>query len=195
MNSGMGIVHSERPPKEFAESGGEFEIIQFWVNTPSKHKMDQPQYFPVDFETLPKVYNKDETIQVGILAGEMNGVKGAVISFTPMNIFILDIEKEGQINLPVPEDYNAILYQLDGKLRLNGSFNTGPKQMAWFKNNGDEVSIEGVEKTRALLLSGSPIKEEVVSQGPFVMNAHSEILEAMRDYQMGKMGMLIEEFE
>lgn len=195
MNSGMGIIHSERPPKDLAEKGGEFEIIQFWVNVPAKHKIDQPQYFPVDFDTLPKIVSEDKSIRVGILAGEMNEIKGAVKTFTPMNIFILDIGTGGKIKLPVPENYNAILYQLDGKLKLNGSFNTGPKQLAWFKNNGDEISIEGIEPTRALLLSGRPIDEEVVSQGPFVMNSQTEILEAMRDYQKGKMGMLIEEFD
>ncbi|MFN5706118.1 MAG: pirin-like C-terminal cupin domain-containing protein, partial [bacterium] len=29
--------------------------------------------------------------------------------------------------------------------------------------------------------------------GPFVMNSETEIMEAYRDYQMGRMGVLIEE--
>ena len=44
-----------------------------------------------------------------------------------------------------------------------------------------------------LVLGGVPIEEKVVQHGPFVMNTESEIMEAMRDYQMGKMGVLIEE--
>jgi redox-sensitive bicupin YhaK (pirin superfamily) len=59
--------------------------------------------------------------------------------------------------------------------------------------DGDGISIEALEDTRVLLMSGEPLNEEVVSHGPFVMNSQTEILEAMRDYQMGKMGMLIEE--
>ncbi|MCF6342525.1 MAG: hypothetical protein L3J31_06950 [Bacteroidales bacterium] len=56
------------------------------------------------------------------------------------------------------------------------------------------MQVEGLENTHAILLAGEPIKEEVTAYGPFVMNTQSEIMEAMRDYQMGKMGVLIEEF-
>ncbi|MCI0442922.1 hypothetical protein L0152_06850, partial [bacterium] len=48
------------------------------------------------------------------------------------------------------------------------------------------------EDTRALLLSGEPLNEKLAKHGPFVMNTETQILEAMRDYQLGKMGVLIE---
>jgi redox-sensitive bicupin YhaK (pirin superfamily) len=50
-----------------------------------------------------------------------------------------------------------------------------------------------LEDTRALLMSGEPLNEKVIAHGPYVMNNETQILEAMRDYQMGKMGVLIEE--
>jgi redox-sensitive bicupin YhaK (pirin superfamily) len=62
-----------------------------------------------------------------------------------------------------------------------------------FKNDGEGVAVEALEDTRVLLLSGAPLNEKVVSHGPFVMNTQTEIMEAMRDYQKGKMGILIEE--
>ena len=55
------------------------------------------------------------------------------------------------------------------------------------------TSIEAKSDVQYLFLSGEPINEKVVQQGPFVMNSETEILEAMRDYQMGKMGVLIED--
>ena len=42
-------------------------------------------------------------------------------------------------------------------------------------------------------MTGEPLGEEVVSYGPFVMNNQTQIMEAFRDYQMGKMGVLIED--
>ncbi|MFT5167159.1 MAG: redox-sensitive bicupin YhaK (pirin superfamily) [Saprospiraceae bacterium] len=42
-----------------------------------------------------------------------------------------------------------------------------------------------------LFLSGNPISEKVTQYGPFVMNSQTEVMEAMRDYQMEKMGILI----
>lgn len=62
-----------------------------------------------------------------------------------------------------------------------------------FNNDGEGITLEGLEDTRILLLSGLPLHEPVVSHGPFVMNTQTQIMEAMRDYQMGKMGILIEE--
>ena len=69
------------------------------------------------------------------------------------------------------------------------------KQLTRFDTDGEGIQVEAKEDTRAILLAGKPIEEKVVSQGPFVMNTESQIMEAMRDYQMGKMGFLVEEFD
>lgn len=42
MNAGKGIIHSERPSKELAETGGEQEIIQIWINTPQSKAKNEP---------------------------------------------------------------------------------------------------------------------------------------------------------
>jgi redox-sensitive bicupin YhaK (pirin superfamily) len=81
---------------------------------------------------------------------------------------------------------------LDGKLTLDGHGLVEGRHAVYFKNDGDGITIEALEDTRTLLMSGKPLDEEVVQQGPFVMNNSTQILEAMRDYQMGKMGVLIE---
>lgn len=194
MNSGMGIVHSERPTKEIAENGGDFEIIQFWVNAPTTHKMDTPSYQPLNKLDTPLVMSKDKKIKVGVVAGELLGINGKIDTYSPLLALRLEIEKGGHMEIPIPEDYNAFMYQLDGALKINNDKPTVAKDLTWFNNDGKSIHIEGTENTRAILLAGQPINEEVSTYGPFVMNTQSEIMEAMRDYQMGKMGVLIEEF-
>jgi quercetin 2,3-dioxygenase len=39
-------------------------------------------------------------------------------------------------------------------------------------------------------LTGEPIGEPAVGEGPFVMNTREEIRQAMRDYHDGRMGHL-----
>lgn len=195
MDSGMGIIHSERPSHELAETGGEFEIIQFWVNLPSKAKMKQPQYFAVKEEDMPSIISDDKKIKMRLLAGKYGDSLGPVPGKSHLLVFIIEASEGGKSGIRIPDNFNAILYQTNGSLLLNNSFSLGAQQLAWFKDNGDEILIEGIESSRAVLLAGEQIGEEVTSSGPFVMNTHTEILEAMRDYQMGKMGILVEEFE
>jgi quercetin 2,3-dioxygenase len=193
MNAGMGVIHSERPPHDIAEIGGRQEIIQLWINTPADHKMDQPIYFPLSAEEAPSTHSDDGKVNVRVFSGELLGLKGPIPSHTEVNAATLEFKKGGKISIPLPSQHNALMYLLDGKLTLEGFGLVEELNAVHFKNDGEGVAIEALEETRVLLLSGAPLNEEVVSHGPFVMNTQTEILEAMRDYQKGKMGVLIEE--
>ena len=105
-----------------------------------------------------------------------------------------DMEAGGKVNLPIPNHYNAFIYQLDGALKINGGTQTKAKDLTLFNNDGAGIELEALEETRLILLSGAPLNEPVATYGPFVMNTQQEVMDALRDYQMGKMGELIEVF-
>jgi redox-sensitive bicupin YhaK (pirin superfamily) len=193
MNAGMGVMHSERPPKDIHEIGGRQEIIQLWINSPSKHKMDQPTYFPLHAAEAPKFVSEDKRVTISVFAGDVLGVKGPIPALSPVNAATIAIKKGGKISIPIPQAYNAFLYLLDGKLTIEGYGLAEALNAVVFGKDGEGITIEALEDTRILFMSGQPLNEKVVSHGPFVMNSETQILEAMRDYQMGKMGILIEE--
>ena len=193
MFAGLGITHSERPYKELAEEGGEFEIIQFWVNVPAKNKMEQPNYKPITKEETPTFVSKDKKVQVGIVSGEFKNLKGIVETFTPITTLRMNFEKDGELSFKIPSTQNTLIYILNGTVKVNNE-EAREKDFIRFNNDGEEISIKANETTRLILLAGEPIGEEVVSYGPFVMSTQTEIMEALRDAQMGKMGVLIEEF-
>lgn len=191
MNAGMGIMHSERPPQDIHEIGGRQEIIQLWINTPAKHKMDQPEYYPLSAEDAPQF--KSEDVMGKVFSGEILGVKGPIPSQAIVNAATLTFKQGGEISIPLPESHNAFIYLLEGKLTVSSFGLVEALHIAHFNNDGEGIQLKALEDTRILLLSGEPLNEEVVSHGPFVMNTQTQILEAMRDYQMGKMGILIED--
>ncbi len=191
MHAGRGITHSERPSAELAESGGMQEIIQFWVNTPASHKMTQPYYLPLAKEETPTITEADYEVQV--VAGEYKGLKGPAKTFTPMLLMRGEIKSAGQAKFEIPKHYNSLLYLLDGDLEVNGT-KAKAKDMVCFEMDGEGIELYASVDTRFILLSGEPINEEVSHYGPFVMNTQTEIMEALRDAQMGKMGVLIENF-
>jgi hypothetical protein len=193
MNAGRGIIHSERPPYNIHKIGGRQELIQLWINTPAKHKMDQPMYFPVTADEAPVVKSEDGLVTGRVFAGELLGIKGPVPSQTIVNAATLMFTAGGSIIIPIPQTHNAFIYLLDGKLSVESFGLVEGLHLVHFENNGEVITLTAKEDSRVLLLSGEPLNEKVVSYGPFVMNTQSEILEAMRDYQMGKMGVLIED--
>jgi redox-sensitive bicupin YhaK (pirin superfamily) len=130
-----------------------------------------------------------------IISGEIYHMRGKAQPASPMLIVRFDLKKGCVINVPVSEKYNTFIYQLNGKLIINESEEIGDKVQVWFENEGDELKLHASENAQFILFAGEPINEKTVNYGPFVMNDETEILSAMRDYQMGKMGILIEEFD
>jgi len=193
MHAGMGIIHSERPPHDIFEIGGRQEIIQLWVNSPAAHKMDQPHYYPLTAEETPTITSKDGLATIHVIAGELDALRGKIPTLSTVNTFTTEFKKDGKYYFSIPEDHNAFIYLLDGKVNVNNEHEVDGKYAAVFNNDGAGFEIEALEDTRLFIGSGEPINEKVASHGPFVMNNETEILQAFRDYQMGKMGVLIEE--
>ena len=85
------------------------------------------------------------------------------------------------------------LSKSSGKLVINGTAEVNPHYVFAFHNDGNGFGVEALEDSIFLVASGQPLNEPVSTHGPFVMSNETEILQAFRDYQMGKMGVLIEE--
>ncbi|MEP6935867.1 MAG: pirin-like C-terminal cupin domain-containing protein, partial [Nitrospirota bacterium] len=81
-------------------------------------------------------------------------------------------------------------FVMQGGVSVNGSPNAGEAELIVCNRNGSQVTIEAQEDSRILIMSGEPIQEPIARYGPFVMNTKAELVEAVQDYQAGKMGHL-----
>lgn len=193
MNSGLGMIHSERPPKELAEKGGEQELIQLWVNTPRRYKMEEPSYQAITAEDTPVFTSIDEKAVLKLVCGEFEGKRGPVSTYTPVIALTCYFKEGSSYQIPLPASYSAFCYLLDGKLEIAGYGMIEANNLVAFDNDGEGISIKAIENTRFIVLAGEPLHEPVEAYGPFVMSNQTEIMEAMRDYRMGKMGFLMED--
>jgi redox-sensitive bicupin YhaK (pirin superfamily) len=194
MNSGFGIIHSERPAKEIVEEGGDVEFIQFWVNAPANKKMEPASYQPLTDEETPKVHSSDGKITVGVVAGNFLKKKGPIHTHSPLLTLRIQAFEGGRMELPIPSHYNVIFYPLNTGFKINDDVEINAKDMVVFEQGAEGISIAAKGKGDAIILAGEPIAEPVVSYGPFVMNSQKEIMQAIQDYQMGKLGTLKEQF-
>ncbi len=188
--AGRGIIHAEGPTKEFVEKGGELEGIQLWLNLPAKDKMMPAAYQHIKSEDFSVVENEKVTLKV--IAGELNNEKGLIKTQTEVNVFTINALAEGNMEIAIPKNHKALVYLLDGEVLVNNSLNLkqGHLQMATFEQDGDAFNIKAHKDSNLLILSGEPIDEKITQYGPYVMNTQTEIMEAMRDFQQGKMGYL-----
>ncbi|WP_298757275.1 pirin family protein [uncultured Psychroserpens sp.] len=190
--AGRGIIHAEGPTKELVKKGGIIEGIQLWLNLPAEKKMMQANYQHAKHEEFNVIISEDKNVETRIIAGELQNSFGKIATQTAVNAFMIDAKAEGEQAITYSNKHHGMLYLLYGKVTVNGveSIELDKNQLMEFHQDGDGFSIKAERDSKMLFLSGEPIKEQVATYGPYVMNSQTELLEAMRDYQMGKMGFL-----
>ncbi|RCS27437.1 pirin family protein [Polaribacter sp. WD7] len=190
--AGRGIIHAEAPTKTFVKKGGDLEGIQLWLNLPAKDKMITPNYQHLEDEEIPKIFSDDKKVQLNIIAGTQKEATGKIKTQTEVYVFTAKAEENGNLEIEVPKHHQSLLYLLEGEVVVNGqeTLKKGNNQMVTFNQDGNTIHFNAKSKSTLLILSGAPIQEKVTQYGPYVMNTQTEILEAMRDYQQGKMGYL-----
>ncbi len=192
MTAGRGIIHSERASRSFLETGGAMEGIQLWVNLPKKDKMAQPRYQDIKSDAFPVLEKDEGKVTLRLVAGEYEGLRGPALTHTPILAIQAELKAGGAVTLSAPESYNAMAYLLSGQLTSAGGFTYDKETLLHYRNDGESVFLKSTADARVLFLAGAPIEEPVAQWGPYVMNTQTEILEAMRDYQSGKMGFYID---
>ncbi|MFK7834431.1 MAG: pirin family protein [Winogradskyella sp.] len=190
--AGRGIIHAEAPTKEFVKQGGTIEGIQLWLNLPAEKKMMVANYQHVKHEDFRVVTSEDEKVVTRIIAGELNTTYGRIATQTSVNAFMIEAKAGGRESITFSDTHQGMLYLLKGKVKVNDetTLELDKNQFIQFHQDGDGFSIEADENSLLLFMSGEPFNEPVSTYGPYVMNTQTEIMEAMRDYQMGKMGFL-----
>ncbi|WKK66434.1 pirin family protein [Lutimonas zeaxanthinifaciens] len=193
MHAGAGIVHSERPSEALIEEQGQQEIVQLWINSPANKKMIPPTYSYVSGEEMTLFSSADQKINNKLIAGNYGALSGKVVPQSELMVIWGQGKKDGTQQLSIPKGFSSMLYLIKGEMTLKGYGFIEAENLAVFDHAGDSIDMTFKEEGQFILLCGKPIDEVVTQSGPYVMNTQTEILEAIRDYQMGKFGILIED--
>ena len=195
MTAGDGILHIETPPAPLVESGGLFHGMQLWINLPAAKKRISPKYQDLQGEDSTIVMSPDGGALVRVLAGELDGHSGPGISHTPLVITHITIAPGARVEVPWPLNFNALAYVMSGRGFVGQDlhpFQAG--QLAVLSNGNTLVFAAADQQTsqhpnmELFVLGGVPLHEPVVKHGPFVMNTRAEIIEAIEDFEAGKLG-------
>jgi quercetin 2,3-dioxygenase len=190
MTAGNGIVHEEFHSQDFTRAGGTLQMVQLWVNLRARDKTAKPAYQTLLKAQIPQVPLPHDAGTVRIIAGEWNGRKGPAKTFTPINLWDVNLRADKAVELTLPNEHTTALLVLSGKVVVNGEREAVEGDLAMFAPTGDRIALVGRENAKLLVMGGEPFAEPVVGQGPFVMNSRAEIQQAFEDYQLGRMGEL-----
>lgn len=189
MTAASGLLHEEFHSEDYARHGGPFEMVQLWVNLPSKDKMSAPVYQGITAEQIPTVTLPRNAGTARIIAGAYENTKGAAHTFTPMNVWDLRLKAGRSLSVELTEGHTTALFVLRGSIKV-GSHTIRAAELAVMEREGTQLAVEIAEDATVLLLSGEPLNEPIVGHGPFVMNTREEIMQAMQDFNSGKFGQI-----
>jgi len=197
MTAGAGLLHIETPPEQLVVNGGLFHGLQLWVNLPRTAKMNDPRYQDLRASDVALLSSDDGGALLRVIAGELGGHTGPGSTYTPMTMVHATLSPGASVTVPWRRDFNALVYVLNGTGTVGAEqrpIRTGQLavlgQGASLTVAADETQ-EGRHPTMdVVLLGGEPIREPVAWMGPFVMNTQRELMQAVDDYQRGRLGVV-----
>jgi redox-sensitive bicupin YhaK (pirin superfamily) len=187
MTAGRGLIHAEVSSPSFKKSGGPLEILQLWVNLPTKYKMTAPKYSGLQKNEVPSLALDDGRVIANVISGNLQGVAGAVKPLTDVSLQTIEFKAGGKLSLSIAATRNIFFYLIKGNVELNGH-DLKSFQLAEADNDSDVLQIHAKADSIVLFGHATPLNEPVVARGPFVMNSEEEIREAYEDYQRGMFG-------
>jgi redox-sensitive bicupin YhaK (pirin superfamily) len=197
MTAGSGILHIERPPEALIASGGLFHGFQLWVNLPAAQKWVPARYQDIRAGNVELLASYDGGALLRVIAGEVAGHRGPGITHTPISLAHVTVSPGARLVLPWPRDFNALIYVLAGEGTVGAEQRPIRSGQLAALGAGDVITATASTHQESrhpnldlLILGGRPIREPVAHYGPFVMNTHAEIAQALADYQAGRMGAI-----
>lgn len=188
MTAAAGILHEEYHSQKFAKEGGVLHMAQLWVNLPAKDKLAEPRYQTVLDASIPSIKLANDSGALRIIAGEYQSEKGPSKTFTPIDVWDIQLNAGKALDLELPEGQTAALVVLKGTVKINATDSVSENKFVIFEREAGTIQLEADADSIILFLGGAPLNEPVVAYGPFVMNTQDEIKQAVSDYQQGLLG-------
>jgi redox-sensitive bicupin YhaK (pirin superfamily) len=187
MSAGRGVSHSEEATGDYS---GRLEGIQLWIAQPESTRHSAAAF--EHHHELPAL-DLDEG-RACVLIGEFAGSTSPARHDSELVGVELDLI--APVTLPLRADFEHALIVLDGALRVDGQPLT-PGHLGYLGLGREEIAIDVIERTRAMLVGGTPFDEPVVMWWNFVGRSREEFVEAYDSWSSddGRFGTVRSELE
>ena len=185
MTAGRGIIHSEMPE----QIDGRMRGFQLWVNLPADQKMSPAGYQDI---TEPMIQSeREDGLTIRVIAGTYGGTTGPAQTKTAIRLLRIDAEPGATLSLDVQPDHHAFFCVYEGAVTgksASGAATTVTAPSLAVLGGAGLIEVQAGSEGAALFFGeGAPIRQPVARYGPFVMNTEAELIQAVRDYQTGRL--------
>jgi redox-sensitive bicupin YhaK (pirin superfamily) len=164
------------------------------VNLPARDKMMPPRYQEVPASRIPEAASSDGRARVRVIAGEALGARAVIDTRTPITLQDWRLQPGAVVEQPLSDGQRGFVYVFAGGATVGEDERALADGQLGLLGPGTRVRLAvpagAAAEARLLLVAGQPLGEPVARYGPFVMNTEAEILQAVRDFQAGRLGAI-----
>lgn len=191
MKAGNGIIHDETVNTDSQTGDMLTHGFQFWINLPSKIKLEAPEYLSIQANEVPQQILSDKRGWLKVIVGEYENLKSKIPNYSKQFLYHIHLEAEKQFSIDTENglEFAVLLPEHDAVINET-EFKKG--DFIEFGREEGTIEINNTSKSAIdiILFGGEKYAEPIVAQGPFVMNTMSEIADAYRDFYDGKYGKI-----
>lgn len=189
MTAGRGIIHSEMPEQD----AGRMRGFQIWLNLPAADKMVPANYTDIPAESFG-LLELPTGGHIKVIAGQAKvneqHANGAINpdgkKHTDPQVWDIHLVADETLTFTPPAHLQGGFYLYEGSAHLGDS--ALPIRSVAILEQGHSLTLQaGEQDARILYLAGKPLQEPIAQYGPFVMNTEEEIVQAIQDYQAGRL--------
>lgn len=197
MTAGSGLLHDEVPTEAFKRSGGRTHGVQLWVNLPAALKLTPPRYQAIGAGSLTLLRSEDGGALVRLIAGSFGDHDGPGATHTPITYAHATLRPGSELAAPWDPSFNALVYVLGGNALVGPERRPVSSHQLAVMGPGGSLTVAAAERQdgewpelEVLLLGGLPLREPIAHYGPFLMNTRAQLVEAIDDFNAGRMGSI-----
>jgi len=176
MTAGYGISHTE----ETVEGERHLHATQLWIALPKAHRNTAPRFD--HYPDLPRW--REQGAELTLLVGEFMDCKAPTLTFSPLVGVDIAASEAAHLRLPLRQDFEYALLALEGGLEINGE-SFACDELAYLGSGQSEIETSLPAGSRAILIGGAPLGEDITIWWNYVGHSRDEIVEAHRDWEQG----------
>ncbi|NMY02189.1 pirin family protein [Pseudomonas sp. WS 5059] len=170
MTAGRGITHTE----ESLAQEHHLHAAQLWIALPQADKDCAPA-----FDHYPDLPTWAEGgLQLTLLAGGFAGRTAPGRFYSPLVGIDLRCDAAASVHLSLDPQFEYGILPLEGAFSINGQ-TFASNELAYLGRGLSELSLQSFAASRALLLGGVPLTEEIYLWWNFVAHDKADIVEAL----------------